>query len=104
MVRSIFGWDLPPGCTHRMIDEAMGVDQPCEVCGVFVDDCICPECKVCGEYGDPACYSKHGMEKSDEQIKSFKEYEAAMDYDARVDDHKCEQYMEDKKHGRNRVP
>jgi len=30
---------------------------PCEVCGQFEDDCVCPECLVCGGYGDPYCYS-----------------------------------------------
>ena len=32
-------------------------DFPCDVCGLFPDDdCVCPECPVCGAYGDPACY------------------------------------------------
>ena len=57
MSRSIFGWDLPPGCTHRMIDEAAGVEQPCAVCCKLVDDCICPACDACGEQGNPACYT-----------------------------------------------
>lgn len=26
MSRSPFGWDLPPGCTQRHIDEAVGAD------------------------------------------------------------------------------
>jgi len=52
----MFGWDLPPGCTHRHIDEAFGQEGPCEVCGQSVDDCICPECPTCGSVGDPYCY------------------------------------------------
>jgi hypothetical protein len=52
----VTGFNLPPGVTTRMIDEAAGADQPCEVCGHFVDDCICPECEQCGQIGDPACY------------------------------------------------
>ncbi len=27
MSRSIFGWDLPPGCSARDIDNAMGIDE-----------------------------------------------------------------------------
>lgn len=26
MARSVFGWDLPPGCTQRMIDDQCGDD------------------------------------------------------------------------------
>jgi hypothetical protein len=56
MTRRIFGWDLPPGCTHQHIEDALGVDVPCECCGHHVDDCICPECPTCGETGNPKCY------------------------------------------------
>lgn len=27
-MRNPFGWDLPPGCTHRDIDDAVGADRP----------------------------------------------------------------------------
>jgi hypothetical protein len=30
MTRNVFGWDLPPGVTQRMIDEAVGADDPTE--------------------------------------------------------------------------
>lgn len=56
----IFGWSLPPGVTHRMIDEAMGCEGLCEVCGNNVDECICPECPRCGVFGEPECYNKDG--------------------------------------------
>jgi len=56
MSRSMFGWSLPPGVTSRMIDEAYGREEPCQICGLWPDDCICPECPVCGSFGDPACY------------------------------------------------
>ena len=39
----------------------------CECCGHDPDSCICPECDVCGEVGDLACYAQHGMEQTDEQ-------------------------------------
>jgi hypothetical protein len=51
------GFNLPPGCTSRMIDEALGLDEPCDVCGGSPEvDCICPECPVCESFGDPTCY------------------------------------------------
>lgn len=28
MTRSIFGWDLPPGCTHKMIEDAITGPEP----------------------------------------------------------------------------
>jgi len=28
--RNVFGWDLPPGVTQRMIDESVGGDDPSE--------------------------------------------------------------------------
>jgi len=78
-MRSPFGWSLPPGCTARMIDEAAGVDQPCAVCCRPVDDCVCPECPVCGAQGDPACYADpprvegHGMRLTREQAVARQE-------------------------------
>lgn len=60
----IFGWSLPPGVSMRDIDPG---DQPCEVCGKDIDDCVCPECDVCGTQGDPKCYTEHGMKKTKEQ-------------------------------------
>lgn len=67
MSRSIFGWDLPPGCTHRQIEEAAGFDLPCLICGLVPDECICPECPVCSAYGDPKCYLEHGLRRTEEQ-------------------------------------
>jgi hypothetical protein len=53
------GFNLPPGVTSAMIEDALGTDQPCAVCGQWEDYCICPECPVCGGIGDPYCYSDH---------------------------------------------
>lgn len=55
------GWNLPPGCTIRMIDEATGVGEPCAVCGQDEDDCCCPECPICGGIGDQFCYEQHSL-------------------------------------------
>jgi hypothetical protein len=62
------GWNLPPGCTTRMIDEAAGVYDICDCCGKGVEDCICPECPTCSEYGNPKCYKEHGLKFNREQL------------------------------------
>src|SRR5215467_3097744 len=64
---SIFGWSLPPGCTHQMIEDQFA-DCPCDVCGQFPDDCVCPECPVCGDPGNPGCYEQHGLVRSFAQV------------------------------------
>ena len=62
-----FGWSLPPGVSHRMIDDLFE-DPLCEPCGsTNPDDCICPECTICGEIGNPKCYYLHGLTYSREQ-------------------------------------
>ena len=42
-------------------------DYPCELCGEMPDYCICPECRVCGDYGNPECYIYHGLKRDEEQ-------------------------------------
>ena len=61
------GWNMPPGCFHVPGDE----DYPCEICGNSVDDCVCPECPKCSEYGNPKCYSgkKPHLILNAEQVK-----------------------------------
>lgn len=61
----IFGWSYPPGCSGPPDD----YEGPCDVCGNLVDNCVCPECPVCGDYGNPDCYEKHGLIPSLEQIE-----------------------------------
>lgn len=39
--------------------------HPCQVCGKHPDDCKCPECKTCGEVGNPSCYEQHGLERDE---------------------------------------
>ncbi len=38
-------------------------EGPCEVCGLPVLKCKCPECPQCGNWGDPKCYENHGLKK-----------------------------------------
>jgi len=70
---SVFGWSLPPGC-HTLPGEEL---QYCEICGEDENNCICPECSVCGEaWGDPQCYELKpggcGLAKNQDQIESHK--------------------------------
>jgi hypothetical protein len=65
------GWNLPPGCSVRDIDNAFGGEAPCEVCGLWCDDCICPECPDCGEQGNPHCYEGHGLVRTQAQIDNL---------------------------------
>ena len=67
MSRRLFGWDLPPGVTHRMIEQQFGEEGPCECCGRDPAECICPECGACHETGNPRCYKEHAMFYNREQ-------------------------------------
>lgn len=102
-----FGWSLPPGVTSRMIDEAYGVEGPCECCGKMVDDCICPECPKCGEYGNPDCYTSlgnfkapkgHGMEYNDEQLAGQAELEEYYREERKREDAMYQEYLKDEQH------
>ena len=32
------------------------MSEYCEVCGHFYENCICLECPLCGQCGDPSCW------------------------------------------------
>ena len=72
MSNNPFVWSYPPGCSGPPDHD----DQPCMICGLFPDDCICPECPTCEAYGDPKCYEEHGLVRSPEQIASLAKQEA----------------------------
>jgi len=55
---------------HYWIEPPDQGNDFCDVCGNSIDNCICPECPVCGSSGDPKCYPAH-MTKSGEQIESY---------------------------------
>jgi len=88
---SIFGWSYPPGCSGPPDD----TEFPCAVCGNFADDCICPECPVCGAQGYDFCYKGHGMVRSEAQEYSLAWNEAHWEDDARqesaawIEEHPC---------------
>lgn len=90
MPRSIFGWDLPPGCSMRDIDPP---EPPCECCGKA--DCICPECLQCGESGNPKCYKHHGMRYTDEQLAGQKALKEQLEADAKLDQERADAYYRD---------
>lgn len=59
-------------------------EYPCDVCGAVAHNCICPECPVCGEYGQAKCYEPApkgcGQERSEEQIASAIRHDPNDDY------------------------
>src|SRR5688572_2614998 len=66
------GFNLPPGCSVSDIPGNQPVG-PCECCGREIEGCgvggcICPECPECGWVGDPACYPKHGLRYTVQQV------------------------------------
>lgn len=77
---SIFGWSYPPGCSGPPHDD----EDPCEICGEIPDNCICPECSVCGEQGDPICYDEHHMVRTPEQIANRARREAELEANNRA--------------------
>ena len=97
MSRHPFGWDLPPGCTQRHIDEAFGGDEgPCECCGNDPADCICPECASgCGQTGNPKCYVEHGMKYNREQLIGQAKMRVAMYREKIQDEEMFLAYMEE---------
>ena len=75
MIMGIFGWSLPPGCGTLPGEEDEG---PCMVCGKSIDDCICSECPVCGDAGNPKCYEpgcKCGQVRTPEQAEGLRALE-----------------------------
>lgn len=79
-MRNIFGWSYPPGCSGPPED-----DSWCEVCGKEAGDCICPECVVCGDAGNPSCYKDHGLEASEEQRQSLESTNAAREAEVKAE-------------------
>lgn len=58
----LFGWSYPPGAA---LDPNAPYNQNgpyiCEVCLCDAEvDCRCPECPVCGDFGNPRCYEPGG--------------------------------------------
>jgi hypothetical protein len=92
-----FGWSLPPGCGKLPGEEP---DPPCKTCGKDVDNCICPECPVCGVVGEPDCYLEewrggHGLTFTLEQKIGQAKLELAIREQAVEDQRMYIGYLED---------
>lgn len=105
-MRSIFGWSYPPGCSGPPDYD----DYPCEICGELPDNCICPECPVCGAVGDPQCYKvrpkgyshlgdHHGLVRSEVQKFNLecneREWEEAAKAERAHEDAMYEEWLKD---------
>lgn len=75
------GFNLPPGCSNRDIENSFGIEGPCECCGKDIDNCICPECPVCSTFGDKKCYCEggHGLVYTPEQLAGQAELKKYME-------------------------
>ena len=72
-------------------------DEACAVCGLNIDDCVCPSCPVCDQQGDPDCYTKHGMVLNEEQNRAIAETKARMEADVLADDAYAKSVEEDER-------
>src|SRR5262245_9798360 len=96
------GFNLPPGCTTQMIDDAFGVEEPCAVCRRAIDDCICPVCPHCNTQGEPRCYVELnktdkpcGLTLSTPQLIARTQYEIANLRDQIADHETYIQWLEE---------
>jgi hypothetical protein len=101
---SIFssGFNLPPGVSTLPGEEPYF----CDVCYSTEDECVCPECKVCGEVGNADCYTEfnnmkdesrhplHFMELTEEQRATRERNEELMQEEAAADREYCNQQIQ----------
>lgn len=85
-----FGWSYPPGCSSAPYDE----DYPCELCGLFENDCICPECPECKAVGDPDCYKEHSMTIQQSQKNSLTKQEELWSEQSKIENEAYNQEIE----------
>lgn len=110
------GFNLPPGCTYKMLDDAMGVDAVCGICFEECESCICPECSKCSSHGDPNCYvdaeehlphfkrksEHHGLRFSTEQLIKHTQQQIRDLKDQIADHESYIQWLIEDKQGRGR--
>ena len=70
-------------------------DYPCDVCGQWPDDCICPECPVCAAQGDEFCYREHALVRSLAQVVLLAEAKRLVAEEARQWDRYAEDWNAD---------
>lgn len=90
------GWNMPPGCFGTPYDEPI---PPCEVCGGLEEECICPQCPICKQYGNLRCYDdvlhNHGLKRTQEQIAGRAERDKIEANEAAEDDAYWESLRDD---------
>lgn len=59
-MKNVFGYDLPPGCTQKDIDDQTLIG--CDFCSCTEDDCTIYECDACLRYVFCTC---HGLRPSE---------------------------------------
>ena len=64
-------------------------------CGQWENDCVCPECPVCSSFGDPECYEKHGLVRTQQQIELSAKAEAQWKADADAENDAWDEYFKD---------
>ena len=50
--------DLDRYITGNYGEAQFNNEEECDVCGQSLDECDCPECPICTQIGDPACYQE----------------------------------------------
>jgi len=98
------GFNLPPGCTTKHIEDLWN-SGPCECCGEHDDNCICTQCPICQQYGNPQCYVRpdamwkgHGLEYTTQQLigQTRRKIE---DLEEQIQDHKLYiDWLEEEEH------
>ena len=92
---NIFGWSYPAGAENDPNAPWNQEEGPCEICGRFSVDCICPECPTCECVGDPTCYKEHGLVRTKEQIDSLANAESQWEQEAREDEEYARSLVEE---------
>ena len=52
------GWSTSPNNPKNSDRHVLDGDPYCEVCREWPENCVCPECPLCGEIGNPTCYQE----------------------------------------------
>ncbi len=65
-----------------VIESEDSVSLNCDICGGTDVTCVCPECDVCGEVGNPDCIEAHMPLK--EWKESLHQMKAFLEKDARI--------------------
>lgn len=101
---SKFGYWYPPGAANDPNAPYNQDDPPCDICGQEIENCICPECSVCGQIGERQCYGElpgaetHGLVRSGWQLALKEAAEADWEAEARAEAQAEAEYLEQRNH------